>query len=140
MLEQFSRDEIEVAAGAMRNNAQTEDSRWIGHSILGLSEYMKKNPTAVVELVLREMKSPFYLLAVPMARVDKQYIATLPHSGNREYPFCVNVIDSVRHSVAENYDVLKTTEKQNLIDLGNAGLAILRTMRRPPGKFQISRN
>lgn len=141
MTELFTKDELSVAASVVLARPDlVSNRRLVGGLLEALSDKFQKHPVQALESVFISLRSPLRLLAVPMERVGREYIATLPHSGKDEYDFAVSTFDVREHNPLTFYFTRYTTSSQNFIDLGFAGVAHARQMRKPPESFSLLRN
>ena len=87
-LERFSAHEEAAVRELVARAERSYDPMVFSDMLTKVSKQFGKHPLRFVEGELRRLNSGLFLIANPMTpEIRKHYDSTMPHTGNRQYPF-----------------------------------------------------
>lgn len=87
-LERFSAKEEAAVRELVARAERSYDPMVFSDMLAEVSKQFRKHPLRFVEGELRRLNSGLFLIANPMTPdIRKHYDATMPHTGNTQYPF-----------------------------------------------------
>lgn len=95
-----------------------------GQAVADLDKHFGFHSIRHMEVILREMDSDTYLLAVPFTSEVEDFTSKLYHSGDHEYPYYLWICVNGWEEAQEKMEEIETNPGLNLQDLEQTGMLV----------------
>lgn len=126
---EYSAGELESIENYLRSHPELHENPWTFLIALGvMGERRGALQPEQIEIILREIDSSVFLLAIPINQNhDENSVALLPQTGDKEYPFFLSA------TLAETSETLRILQDpifaaENLLRLANTGILTQRKL------------